>query len=157
MNILNELEKHYDSIVKKELQKMGATIIGDSVKVYRGGDVPVSVLKKLRYNDFLSTVKHGEDYYGNSGADNYGKNIIEIIIPIKDVKITNGEIQYVGQSKSLTTSNKYPMKIYKAYNDYYGSNYTSDEIDKQDNVKLVASMALSGGRDEFDELMKKHK
>jgi hypothetical protein len=53
---------------------------------------------------------------------------------------------------------KYPLEIYKAYNDVYGSNYTAPEIDELDfsEIRSTASMGLSGGRDEFDMLMKRH-
>ncbi len=100
-------------------------------------------------------MKEGVDEYGNAGASSYGKNIIEIILPINDIKITNGEIQYIGESKSLENGSKYPIEIYKAFNDYYGSNYTSEEIDKMEfkDVRDIASIALSGGRDEFDTLI----
>lgn len=64
-----------------------------------------------------------------------------------------GEFQFKGASRSLEGGRKYPQAIYRAYNDAYGSNYTAAEIDKQDNVRVVASQALAGGRDEFDALM----
>jgi hypothetical protein len=157
MSILNELEKYENGNIKKELTQMGAEIIDDKVKLYRGADAPKNTIKKLRYNDYLSIVKYGNDSVGNAGASSYGKNIVDFLISIEDIKITNGEIQYIGKSQSLKGGNKYPFQIYKAYNDVYGSNYTAEEIDKQDNVKSVASMGMSGGRDEFDELMKKYK
>jgi hypothetical protein len=146
------LKEDYD--VKKELEKMGAEIIGDKVRLYRGADIPAKEIKKLRYNDYLSVNKTGVDFYGKAGASLYGKNIVEFLIPIKFLKFTNGEIQYIGPSSYLK-KNKYPLKIYKAYNDYYGSNYSSSQIDKMDfnHVRLVASMGLSAGKEEFDNII----
>lgn len=145
-----------EASVKQELKNMGATVIDDKVELYRGGDVSPTILKKLRYNDYLSTVKNGTDADGNSGASDYGKNIVKFLLPISDIKITNGEVQYIGKSSSISKGTKYPLKIYKAYNDVYGSNYTSSEIDNMDfkHVRLVASQGLSDGRDEFDKLVK---
>lgn len=137
------------------LKNMGVPVINGKVTLYRGANVPVNQIKKLRYGDFLSTVRDGHDAVGNAGASSYGKNVVEFVLPVSDIKVTNGEIQYIGKSSSLKGT-KYPIQIYKAYNDVYGSNYTSDEIDKQDNVKMVASMGLSGGREEFDNLMRSH-
>ena len=145
-----------DNKIKNELIRIHANVEGDYVTLYRGGNVSIELLKNLRYGDFLSTVKTGNDAYGNEGASGYGKNVISIKLPISDIIISNGEIQYKGTSNSLHGSIKYPIKIYKAYNDYYGSNYTAKEIDKQDNVRSVASMGLSGGREEFDDLLKQH-
>jgi hypothetical protein len=115
-------------------------------------------MKDLRYGDFLSSVPSGTDMTGNLGADAYGKYVVEYKIPIKDIKITNGELQYIGNSKSLE-GNKYPIEIYRAFNDYYGSNYTAQQINDMDykDVRNVASQALSDGREEFDLLMEQHK
>ena len=141
---------------RRELIKLGAKINGDTVTLYRGGDASPAVLRKLRYNDYLSTVKHGDDAVGNAGAGSYGKNIITINLPIKDVEVVNGEVQYRGESESLKSGKKYPLEIYKAYNGYYGSNYTAAEIDKMDSkeVRSAASMGLSDGKEEFDRLTK---
>lgn len=53
-------------------------------------------------------------------------------------------------------SRKYPKKIYQAYNDYFGSKMTPDQIDKESDVETVATMALAGGKKAFDNLMKAH-
>jgi len=126
------------------------------VTVYRGGDISKEQLKNLRYGDYLSTVKTGKDITGNAGASEYGKNVIELKIPIKDLKIENGEIKYIGKSPSLTGGKKYSVEIYKAYNDVYGSNFTAKEIDAMpfDEVRNNASMGLVGGKTEFDNLVK---
>lgn len=136
-----------------ELEAAGAEFEEDGVVLYRGGDVPEEVLRDIRYNDYLSAVETGTDAMGNAGADSYGKNVIRVVLPIADVEVKSGEIQYRGESSSLEGGKKYPLEIYIAYNDVYGSNYTAEEIDKQDNVRAVASQGLSGGREEFDELM----
>ena len=149
-----KIYKIAQSDVLRELQNLGAEIHGNNVILYRGGDVSESILKKLRYNDYLSTVKYGTDAAGNEGASGYGKNIVRFVLPISDIKITNGEVQYIGNSQSIKGGKKYPREIYKAYNDAYGSNYTAEEIDSQDNVRQVASQALSNGSEEFDLLMK---
>ncbi len=142
--------------LKRQLIKMGAEFIGDKVVLYRGGNVSKEILKKLRYNDFLSTVNEGEDAVGNAGASSYGKNVVKFLLPIKDLKYSNGEIQYIGKSESIEKGQKYPLAIYKAFNDYYGSNYTSQQINEMEysEVRSIASMGLSEGRDEFDALMK---
>jgi len=98
----------------------------------------------------------GLDATGNAAADAYGKYVERYEIPVEDVEIAGtGELQYKGHSKSLSSGTKYPMEVYKAYNDVYGSNYTSKEIDEMDHshVKSVASMGLSGGSNEFDSLI----
>ena len=138
----------------RELLDMGAEIVGNRVKLYRGGDMPQEQLRRLRYNDYLSTVKEGVDAYGNMGASSYGENIVEILVPIEFLQMSNGEVQYKGPSHSLKNG-KYPLKIYRAFNDYYGANYTTQEIDKMDFhiVRSIASMALEGGREEFDTII----
>jgi len=45
--------------------------------------------------------------------------VVEFNIPAKDLKIENGEIKYIGASKSLSSGTKYPTDIYKAYNDFW--------------------------------------
>lgn len=140
-----------------DFKQAGAEVVGDKVVLYRGANAPRSTIKKLRYNDYLSASKHGDDATGNAGASDYGKNIVRFELPLEDVEVVNGEFQYKGKSESLSTSNEYPLEIYKAYNDVYGSNYTAKEIDDQDNVRIVASQGLSDGSDEFDMLMKRHK
>ncbi|MDD5353145.1 MAG: hypothetical protein PHS93_08310 [Candidatus Omnitrophica bacterium] len=141
--------------IRDELIAMGAEVNGDIVTLYRGGDVSESMLMNLRYNDYLSTVEFGKDAYGNSGASEYGKNIVRLELPINDIEIVNGEVQYKGKSNSLKGGTKYPLEIYRAYNDYHGSNYTAKEIDEVnfDDVHNEASMGLSGGKEEFDYLM----
>ena len=141
--------KHAATI--SELRNWGVHIDKGHAILYRGTDVPHLELKDLRYGDFLSSVSSGADSTGNLGADAYGKYVVEYKIPIKDVEVSNGELQYKGQAASIKGS-KYPIQIYRAFNDYHGSNYTSDEIDAMDGneVRNVASMALSGGKDEFD-------
>jgi len=142
--------------VFRELRRLGADIVGNKVRLYRGGDVPKSVLRKLRYNDFLSTVKNGTDAGGNAGASSYGRNVVELLVPVKDVKVRNGEVLYVGASDSITRGRKYPLEIYKAYCDVYGSNFTFQEIDEADNVAFIAPQGLVGGEEEFEELMRRH-
>jgi len=139
-----------------ELKQTGAEVIGNNVILFRGGDVDKKTLGNLRYGDYLSAVEKGVDATGNAGASDYGKNVVRFELPISDVKITNGELQYIGDSDSLKDGDKYPQLIYRAYNDAYGSNYTAKEIDAQDNVRPVASQALRGGRDEFDALLSSH-
>jgi len=153
---MKRFKEYFTEDIKKDLIRMGANIKGNKVTLYRGGNVSKQELKKLRYNDYLSTVKTGTDAEGNAGASDYGKNVIEIDLPIKDLKYTNGEIQYQGKSSSLKGTT-YPIEIYKAYNDYYGSNYTSKEIDKMElsHIRSVASQSMSDGRDEFDRLLKR--
>ena len=139
------------------LASHGAVIQGDKVILYRGADVPVEVIRKLRYGDYLSAVKDGFDANGNCGAASYGKNCVRFEIPVGDVMVNGaGEYQYKGESESLSTGEKYPRSIYRAYNDAQGSNYTGAEIDGQDTVRAVASQALAGGREEFDELLENH-
>jgi len=141
---------------KAELKESGATVVGNKVLLYRGGNVSKKTLKKLRYGDYLSTVKEGLDSSGNEGASGYGKNVVRFELPIDDVEVVNGEIQYKGKSESINSSGKYPERVYKAFNDYYGSNYISEEIDKEDpqRVRRIASMALPGGKVEFDQITK---
>jgi hypothetical protein len=141
--------------IKQQLIEMNAEIDGDYVTLYRGGNASEEELKSLKYNDFLSTVAYGDDVLGNAGASSYGNTIITVKLPIKDLKYTNGEIQYQGHSNSLK-GKKYPIQIYKAYNNYYGSNYTGEEIDALEfnHIREVASMALLGGKEEFDQLTK---
>ena len=143
---------------KRLFQEYGAKTKGDKVILYRGGDVPKSQLRNLRYGDYLSASGKGPDITGNEGADAYGKNVVRFELPIIDIEVTGaGEFQYKGKAASLKKGGrKYPVTIYKAYNDYYGSNFTAEEIDKEDDVRKVASMALPGGREEFDALMAEH-
>jgi len=144
------------SSTPKELENWGATIENGMVILYRGTNVPNLSKKDLRYGDYLSSVPSGQDITGNEGASAYGKYIVKYILNPKDIKVTNGEFQYIGQSNSLQ-GKKYPQQIYKAFNDYYGSNYTSQEIDEMSDqeVKSVASTNLEGGKEEFDQLMRK--
>lgn len=139
------------------LRSFGAHVKGNKVILYRGADAPESEIRQLRYGDYLSATQDGLDVTGNAGAGAYGKNCVRFELPVADVTVTGaGEFQFKGESPSLTLSAKYPVEIYRAYNDAYGSNYTSDEIDKQDNVRVAASQSLPGGREEFDALMATH-
>jgi len=157
-SLIESIDKGYKAIfennTKLELINMGANVQANHVILYRGADVPVDKIKQLKYGDFLSTVKSGHDAYGNLAADSYGKNIATFKLPIKDIVITNGEIQYKGKSES-TKGTKYPEQIYKAYNDAQGSNYTAKEIDnmRKNHVKMAASAALNGGKKEFEQLL----
>jgi len=139
----------------QELRSIGVKIRNGKAILYRGTDIPNQTVDDLRYGDFLSSVPNGHDQTGNAGADSYGKHVYRFEIPIDQIKITNGELQYIGPSKSLYGGNKYPLEIYQAYNDVHGSNYTSDEIDQfpHEEVRGVARMGLPGGADEFDRLM----
>lgn len=56
----------------------------------------------------------------------------------------------------LPVFNRYPMEIYKAYNDYFGSNFTPEYIDKQDDTK-VAAHSLTGGYEEYCKLILKYR
>lgn len=142
---------------KKKLMAYGAKVHQGMITLYRGADASIATVKRLRYGDYLSATAAGQDATGNSGASAYGGNVVEFILPIDDVDVTGaGEYQFKGKSESLVGGIKYPLEIYRAYNDYYASNYSAAEIDAQNNVRSVASMALSGGRDEFDELVEKH-
>jgi hypothetical protein len=141
---------------EEALRNVGVEVQNGKAVLYRGSDVPNLSESDLRYGDFLSSTPEGTDATGNAGADSYGKYVVKYIIPIKDIEISNGELQYKGNSYS-TQGDKYPREIYRAYNDYYGSNYTSKQIDDMDydHIRGVASMALSEGTDEFDRLMGK--
>ncbi len=140
-----------------KLKAYGARVQGDMITLYRGADVPMEVLKKIRYGDYLSASEEGDDASGNAGAASYGKNVVRFYMSVDDVIVTGaGEYQYKGKSESLADGAQYPMVIYRAYNDAYGSNYTGREIDAQDNVRAVASQALAGGREEFDALLEQH-
>lgn len=139
------------------LKAFGAQVRNGKVILFRGADVPVEVIRNLRYGDYLSAAKDGFDAVGNCGASSYGTNCVKFELAVEDVIVTGaGEYQYKGSSESLQNGQKYPAEIYKAYNDAYGANYTAKEIDAQDNVRAVACQSLSGGRDEFDELMVAH-
>jgi len=139
-----------------ELRQIGVEVNRGIATLYRGSNVPNLTKKDLRYGDYLSSVPSGSDATGNAGADSYGKHVETYYIPVEEIKITNGELQYVGNSNSLE-GEKYPLEIYQAYNDYYGSNYTSKEIDNMEysHVRSVASMALGEGKDEFNMLMRR--
>lgn len=138
-----------------QLRQIGVEVNNGIATLYRGTNIKGMTKEDLRYGDFLSSVPSGTDVTGNLGADSYGKYVEEYHIPVQHIKITNGELQYVGPSKSLSGGTKYPPDIYKAFNDAFGSNFTAEEIDKEDfsYVRNVASGALSGGREEFDLLM----
>lgn len=132
----------------------GAEVVGDKVVLYRGGNVPEEVLRDLRYGDFLSAVRSGTDATGNLGADAYGDVVVRIKLPLEYVELAStGEFQYKGPSTSLSRGRKWPLEIYRAYNDYWASNLTAEEIDRQTDVASVAPMALPGGRDEFKRLV----
>jgi uncharacterized protein len=136
------------------LRSCGAQVKGDKVILYRGAEVDASVIQNLRYGDYLSSVKGATDAMGNGGAASYGKNVVRFELPIETVHVTGaGEFQFKGASDSLEGGRLYPEAVYRAYNDYYASNYTAKEINAQDNVRAVASMSLSGGREEFDDLI----
>jgi len=139
---------------KRELINMGVVIDDGIVTLYRGGNVSENKLRKLRYGDYLSTVREGKDAQGNSGASEYGKNIVEIRLPVKNIQVVNGEVQYKGGSASLK-GKKYPIEIYRAFNDVYGSNYTAKEIDAMEykEVRSVARQGLGDGVEEFDRLV----
>jgi len=147
------------SATEQELRQIGVHVENGMAILYRGTNIPNLIQNDLRYGDYLSSVSSGVDITGNLGADSYGKYVQEYKIPVKDVGISNGELQYKGKAQSLKGGEKYPLAIYKAFNDYYGSNYTVEEIDKEDynTVRSIASMAMSGGREEFDILMGKFK
>lgn len=141
-----------------KLRAFGAKVVGDKITLYRGANVSVETIKNLRYGDYLSASESGYDVTGNAGASSYGANCVCFDLDVDDVIVTGaGEFQYKGKSSSLINGTKYPGEIYQAYNDAYGSNYTSQEIDAQDNVRVVASQALSGGSEEFDALLARHK
>ena len=147
-----------ESETVQRLSNYGIEVRNGKAILYRGTDIPGLTIEDLRYGDFLSSKASGFDTTGNAAADSYGPHVERYEIPIKDVAIAGtGEIQYKGHSKSLSSGQKYPIEIYKAYNDVYGSNYTSEEIDKMDydHVKSVARMGLSGGLEEFDMLVRK--
>ena len=135
----------------------GAEVRGNRVILYRGADVPVRTIKKLRYGDYLSASEGDVDTTGNGGAKAYGKNVVRFELPLDDVEVSGaGEFLYNGKSSSFSKGRKYPEKIYKAYCDVEGCHYSGGEIDMRDDVRSVASQGLSGGREEFDSLMKKH-
>jgi hypothetical protein len=127
------------------------------VTVHRGGDVSADTLKNLRYGDYVSSARGSTDGVGNAGASAYGKNVVTLKVPAKDLKYTNGELQFIGASKSLQ-GKKYPESIYRAYNDVNGSNFTAKEIDEMSPtmVRDEASQGLEGGSSEYDELLSSH-
>jgi hypothetical protein len=137
-----------------ELREAGVKIKDGMAVVYRGGNVPKETLKKLRYNDYLSATSGMTDATGNAGAGAYGDNVVEIKVKPEYLRVSNGELQYIGPSESIKRG-KYPTQIYQAFNDVYGSNYTSKEIDKMpvSEVRNTARMGLSGGFEEFDRLV----
>ena len=145
------------AISKADLfRQHGAEVRGGKVVLYRGGNVPEDVLRDLRYGDFLSAVESGTDATGNLGADSYGDVVIRVELPLEHVELAStGEFQYKGPSTSLSGGRKWPPEVYRAYNDYWASNLTAEEIDRQTDVRPVASMALPGGREEFDRLVEK--
>jgi len=145
-----------ESSSRNELIGAGVSIKGDTAILYRGTNVDGLTDKDLRYGDFLSAVPNGTDSTGNSGADSYGKYVVKYEIPIKHINVSNGELQYKGPSLSLSDGNKYPESIYKAFNDSLGSNFRAKEIDEEDPayVRGISGMALSGGKEEFDEIMR---
>jgi len=144
----------------KRLKSYGAKFTKDgNIVLYRGADADVSDIKKLRYNDYLSASKSGQDITGNDAADKYGKNVVRFELHPSKVDVSGaGEYQYKHDDTKSSDKQKYHPKIYKAYKDYYGSNITNKEIDSNEpkDVRSVASQSLSGGGDEFDELTKKH-
>ncbi len=152
---MNWLQKTASSIL--ELQSYGVEFRGKLAVVYRGTDIPNQTQEDLRYGDFLSASQNGTDITGNLAADSYGKYVYQFEIPSEHIKITNGELQFIGPSYSIQQG-KYPTEIYIAYNDSIGSNYTSTEIDQMrpEEVRGYAQMALSGGREEFDQLLKNY-
>lgn len=148
---------HKTSSSIEELQSYGVEFNGGLAIVYRGTDVPNQIQEDLRYGDFLSAAESGTDFTGNLAADSYGKHVYRFEIKPEYLKVTNGELQYVGPTYSIQAG-KYPEAIYRAYNDSQGSNYTSTEIDQMpfEEVRMNASMALSGGREEFEQLLGSH-
>ena len=140
------------------LKSYGVQIENGLAIVYRGTDVPNQVQEDLRYGDFLSATDHGTDVTGNLAADSYGQYVYRFEIRPEYLKITNGELQYIGPSYS-DQGEKYPGEIYRALNDALGSNYTSDEIDAmpEGEIARTARMALSGGKEEFETLMRRHR
>jgi len=155
-DIWNKAQKEVSPLIQeaKKLRDAGVQIDEKGIAtVYRGGNVSKEKLSDLRYNDYLSSVKKGKDITGNEGASAYGKNVVELRIPAKNLKIENGEIKFIGESKSLQ-GKKYPKEIYKAFNDVYGSTYTAKEIDAMTikEVRDTASQGLTNGRAEFDKL-----
>jgi hypothetical protein len=73
---------------------------------------------------------------------------------LRDFQTTWRDIDrsYKGEEKN---KNKYPQSIYEAFSDVYGDEIYPDEVDQEDysTVRATASMGLSGGSDEFDEIM----
>jgi len=141
----------------RKLRSYGANVKGNSITLYRCANVEPEIINQLRYGDYLSAVADGVDETGNCGAASYGSNCVKFELSVLDVVVTGaGEYQFRGASKSLDCGKKYPLEIYRAYNNAYGSNFSSEEIDAESNVRAIASTALSGGRDKFDALMTTH-
>lgn len=141
----------------EKLSAFGAEINGNTIVLYRGANVSKALISKLRYGDSLSAVEGATDATGNDGAKCYGKNVVRFELSVDDVVVTGaGEYQYKEKSESLQDGTKYPSAIYRAYNDYFGSNFTAKEVDKQEDVRQMASCALNGGKEEFDTLLVKH-
>ena len=137
----------------RQLRAIGASVRGDIVTLYRGADVPASSIRKLRFGDYLSPVRTGPDCCGNEGASGYGKTVVRLRLPISKVKIVNGaEVQYIGEESLRTRGGKYPLAVYRAYNEAEGSNLVPSQIDAlaPSEVRLRASMAMPGGREEFE-------
>ncbi|KKQ11393.1 MAG: hypothetical protein US25_C0087G0001, partial [Candidatus Moranbacteria bacterium GW2011_GWE1_36_7] len=131
----------------------GAEIKNGKVILYHGTDSKFKP-ENLRYNSYLSASEDDLDATGNMAASGYGKYVHRYELPIDQVDVTGaGEFLYKGNAPKAR--GKYPAAIYKAYSDVYGYYYSRGEIDAEDfdTVRRVASQGLSGGRDEFDELM----
>jgi hypothetical protein len=141
----------------KELQPLKGKI-----KLYHGTESSVAgkIDKEgLRYGDFLTTNKQEALDYAQMRAKQKGTKPVvkEFEFAKNEVKFnpSTGEWQYRGGTEKFG-GGKYPEKIYKAINEVWGTNMTRQEIDKLsfNEVRDNASMGLSGGKTEFDEITK---
>jgi len=126
-----------------DAKQWGAQIKDGNIVLYHGTNDVNFNPSKLNYGTFLSSVKKGADITGNQGASSYGKFLHKLELPLKDVKVNStGEFQYIGNAKNLMNQ-KYSSNFYKAYNDYFGSNLTPEDINKQSDIWDIAK-AISG-------------
>jgi len=141
--------------IPKELELFKDRIKDGKITLYHG----TKRLDKttLLEGDFLSESSGTLDRFGNAGAKDYagekGK-VIKFELSIEDVKFnpSTGEFQFIGKTEQFV-GGKYSEKIYRAFNEAEGSNFTMIEIDKMslEEVRSSASMALKEGRIEFDQ------
>lgn len=129
------------------------------VTLYHGSNKEISK-DEIDYGTFMTASEDEALDYARMRAQGRGgeAKVTMIELDPSEVRLnqSTGEFQFIGKSKSLA-GKKYPEKVYKAYNDAEGTNLTAKEIDSLEfeDVRDHAAGGLEGGRDEFDELVKK--